>query len=64
LGFASQREGTGFRGLQRARKIRLALGGSANLFEAFPPRPAGMRHRTYARLRATYEAAEVRLGLR
>jgi hypothetical protein len=64
LSYASQREAPGLRGLQRARTIRARLGGGPNLFDDFPPRPAGMRHKKYAKLRGTYEAAASRLGIR
>jgi hypothetical protein len=64
LSYVATREPRNLRGLHAARKIRMSLGGGPNLFDRFPPRPAGMRHEKYARLRATYEAAEARLGLR
>jgi len=64
LNYASQREPRHLRGLHAARKIRLALGGGPSLLDDFPPRPAGMRHEKYARLRAAYVRAEARLGLR
>ena len=39
------------RGIGRARKIRVQLGGTANLFADFPEKPKGMHWRTYMRLR-------------
>jgi hypothetical protein len=63
LSYASQRESPSLRGLLKARKIRTRLGGGPNVFDDFPPRPAGMRRETYAKLHATYEAAAARLGI-
>jgi hypothetical protein len=64
LSYASQRESPRLRGLLKARRIRTRLGGGPNLFDDFPPRPASMRHTTYATLRETYAAATARLGIR
>lgn len=52
LAYSSQREDRGSRTLSRAQKIRKKLGGSANMFEFFPPKPKGMHWRTYERLRS------------
>jgi hypothetical protein len=41
----------------KARKIRVRQGGGGDLLEPFPPKPKGMRRRTFARLRARAEAA-------
>jgi hypothetical protein len=57
LAYASQQETPMYRGVGRAQKIRLKLGGSPNLLEPFPDRPKGMHRRTYARLRAQAKAA-------
>lgn len=57
LAYASQQETPLQRGLGQARKIRMRLGGSADLLEPFPARPKGMHRRTYKRLRARAEAA-------
>jgi hypothetical protein len=60
LAYASQQEGLGYRGLQRAQKIRARLGGSTNLLDEFPAKPKSMHTRTYVRLRQTHDAAEAR----
>jgi hypothetical protein len=51
LRYASQSETAGGRARSRAQKLRMRLGGSANLLEAFPPRPKHMQRRTYMKLR-------------
>jgi hypothetical protein len=61
LAYASQREPVGLRGLHKARKIRASLGGGANVFEAFPERPKGMRQATYRRLLAARDHAADRV---
>ena len=65
LVYASQGEALGHRGLGKARKIRMQLGGGPNLFEQFPGRPKGMHQRTYDRLRRGYDlaAAHSMMGL-
>ena len=52
LAYASQQETPMYRGVNRAQKIRMRLGGSANLCEPFPKKPKRMQWRTYLRLRA------------
>jgi hypothetical protein len=61
--FASQLEPLSCRGRGRARKIRMRLGGGANLLEPFPAKPKGMHWRTYDRLHQTYSRAAKRCGL-
>jgi hypothetical protein len=40
---------------EHARAIRLKFGGSASLFDPFPPKPRGMWERTYLRWQEEYE---------
>jgi hypothetical protein len=58
LAYASQQETPMHRGISQAQKIRMRLGGSANLCEPFPEKPRRMHWRTYLRLRARAGAAE------
>ena len=50
LVYRSQRERAGERARDRVQKIRVRLGGSANLLEPFPAKPKWMRWRTYQNL--------------
>jgi hypothetical protein len=50
LAYASQHEIARHRAITREQKIRMRLGGSANLLEPFPPKNRGMHRRTYYRL--------------
>jgi hypothetical protein len=59
LAYASQQENPSLRSISRARKIRMRLGGSPNLFDPFPDKPRRMHWRTYLRLRARGEAADL-----
>jgi|SRR5208282_3506560 len=47
LAYESQRKPARYRGLHRAQKIRIKLGGSGSLADPFPPKPSGMHRRTY-----------------
>jgi hypothetical protein len=58
LAYESQQETPKQRGVSKAQKIRMRLGGTVNLFEPFPEKPKRMHWRTYLRLRARAEAAE------
>jgi hypothetical protein len=62
LAYASQRECLRLRGLGRAQKIRMQLGGSGNMFDDFPQKPKGMHWRTYLRLRHSHDIAALRCG--
>jgi hypothetical protein len=61
LAYASQSENPRYRAIGRAQKLRMRLGGSANLLERFPKRPRGMHRLTYYRLSAKAMAAHERL---
>jgi hypothetical protein len=60
LAYASQQEASCWRGLGKAQKIRIQLGGSRNPLEAFPDRPKRMHWKTYDRLRRAHDLAEQR----
>lgn len=62
LGYVSQSEPIGRRGIQRAREIRLKLGGGPNLLQPFPDRPKGMHRKNFLRMREAYEKAAIRCG--
>jgi hypothetical protein len=61
LAYASQQETTHERGLLRIQKIRARVGGTHDIFEEFPPKPKGMHHRTYYRLREAHDCRKRRL---
>jgi len=58
LAYASQQETPMHRGIGQAQKIRMRLGGSANVCESFPEKPKRMHWRTYLSLRSRAERAE------
>jgi hypothetical protein len=60
LAYASQSENPRYRAISRVQKLRMRLGGSANLLERFPKRPRGMHRMTYYRLSAKAMAAHER----
>jgi hypothetical protein len=60
LAYASQQEIPRHRAISRAQKLRMRLGGSANLLEPFPERPRGMHRWTYYRLSDKAMAAHER----
>jgi hypothetical protein len=58
LAYTSQQEALHQRGLGKAQKIRIRLGGSPNMLEAFPEKPKGLHWRTYDRLRRAHDMAQ------
>ena len=60
LAYTSQQESAHQRGLWKSQKIRMRLGGSANMRDLFPEKPKGMQRRNYDRLRRLHDAAEQR----
>lgn len=60
VAYPSQRESPRYRPLQRAQKIRMRLGGDANITLPFPPRPKGMHRVTYWEWQAKAAAHEQR----
>jgi hypothetical protein len=60
LAYASQQEIPPHRALSQAQKLRMRLGGSANLLKPFPKKPRGMHRWTYYRLSAKAMAAQER----
>ena len=60
LAYASQQESAHQRGLWKAQKIRMRLGGSASILDDFPEKPKGMHWRTYERLCRVHGAAQAR----
>jgi hypothetical protein len=60
LAYASQQESAHRRGLWKAQKIRMRLGGSASMLDNFPDKPKGMHWRTYERFCRVHNAAQAR----
>lgn len=60
LAHESQSENAGDRALRKARRIRMNLGGSANMLLPFPYKPKGMHWRTYNQLRNKAASAHTR----
>jgi hypothetical protein len=60
LAYASQHESVHHRGIGKAQKIRMRLGGDPSMLEGFPDKPKGMHWQTYDRLRRTHDIAEAR----
>jgi hypothetical protein len=60
LAYASQQESAHERGLLKAQRIWMRLGGSANMLDDFPEKPKGMHWRTYERLCRVHDAAQAR----
>jgi hypothetical protein len=56
--YASRSHGALDRSRERARGIRLRVGGSASFFDPFPPKPKGMWWKTYERLEDEYAHAD------
>jgi hypothetical protein len=64
LTYATRQAVPHHRHIMKAQKIRLQLGGSADMLEGFPPRPKGMHWKRYERLRTRHDAATERyLGM-
>jgi hypothetical protein len=61
LAYLSQQESAHLRGLWKAQKIRIRLGGSASMLANFPEKPKGMHWRTYERFCRVHDAAQARL---
>jgi hypothetical protein len=57
LAYASQREPVRQRGLMKAQKIRIGLGGSPSMMDKFPDRPKGMHEKTFRGLWAAHDRA-------
>ena len=60
LAYASQQESAHERGLLKAQRIRVRLGGNANMLDDFPEKPKRMHWRTYDRLCRVHDAARAR----
>jgi hypothetical protein len=58
LAYESQQQSEFLRGLRKAQKIRVRLGGTPNLLHPFPEKPKGMHWRSYRRIKRVYETAK------
>jgi hypothetical protein len=58
LKYLSQSESPRLRGIARAQKVRMMLGGTGSLMEPFPIKPRGMHWNTYRRLKTKALARE------
>jgi hypothetical protein len=58
LAYESQQQSEFLRGLRKAQKIRVRLGGSPNLLHPLPEKPKGMHWRSYRRIKRVYETAK------
>lgn len=58
LGYRSRNVDSKTGAMDKARRLRMKLGGGASLCESFPPKPKGMWWRTYDRLAQRAEQAE------
>jgi hypothetical protein len=59
LSYASRSHSSLDRSREKARRIQLRLGGSASLFDPFPPKPRGMWWKSYQRLRYQFTCADM-----
>ena len=59
LAYVSQNEDGAGRLLLKSQRIQQRLGGKAGSAYGFPDKPKGMQWKTYERLYAEYEAAEL-----
>jgi hypothetical protein len=60
LDYESQHELVRERGIGKARKIRMSLGGGQDITAPFPDKPKGMRWLRYDRLRRAHDQAFAR----
>jgi hypothetical protein len=62
LAHASQQESPRYRGIRRARKIRMQLGGGASLLDPFPPKSRRMHGSTYGRYKGEHTSSDAFLS--
>lgn len=58
LAYVTQQEGLKFRGLSRANRLRVKLGGQPGMDVPIPPKPTRMHRRTYGRTIETIQTLE------